>query len=175
MKVEEISKALKQNLNIVTSDIWTLEHAGLLPRTDNNEDFDQVQTTIDEFERLLFRCELSNKEAAKRLSLSKNTAKQYYIVILLRRLAVDEDFYSMRFLEDLLSPDNISFREGQLQNLEQIKRDNEDYPGISEVILPADMYRRYKSIRNFKEKFHGSIPFAVFKDDDLRHAWGIED
>lgn len=113
------------------------------------------------------------KEVRKRLKLSRKRFDLYYDVITLRRALRYEDTDSKRFLEDWLSEDNVKFRKAQLLNISKCKSD--DPTNCLRILLPRDMYRRYLSIRNFKDKFGGDIPMFVFKNDELRHAWGIED
>lgn len=169
--VRGICSILKQKPDVVKRDRWIAEHAGAIPSVQDSEKFFNTLAKIDEMERLLFRCELKKIEVRNRLKLSKKRFDLYYDVITLRRALRYEDVDSKRFLEDWLSEDNVKFRQAQLLNISNCKSD--DPTNCLKILLPSDMYRRYLSIRNFKEKFGGDIPLFVFENDELRHAWGV--
>lgn len=171
--VRGLSNIMNQSPDVLKRDRWILEHAGVIP---NNRDPDKFYATlvkINEMARLLFQCELKKEEVCKRLKLTKKRFRLYYDVITLRRTLRYEDTDSKRFLEDWLSIDNIEFYKAQRPNVQNCKKD--DPSNYLSILLPSDMYRRYLSIRAFKEKIGGDIPHFVFKNDELRHAWGIVD
>lgn len=171
----EICKALKQTPGVVKKDQWILAHAGIIPRRNKSSSFDKIQSAIDELERLLCRCELKRETARRRLNLSGSQFDRCIAAINLRRMARFEGINTQRFLDDWLDKENVEFRRKQRLNNNQREWKNHSEPGSFGIYLPADMYRRYLSIRKFKEKFGGVIPYAVMQDDELRRAWGIVD
>ncbi|MGN0930178.1 MAG: hypothetical protein ACI4NP_00485, partial [Thermoguttaceae bacterium] len=168
-----ICNILKQNPDVVKRDRWIAEHAGAIPSDRDPDKFAKTLAKINEMERLLFRDELKKRDVFKRLKIPKKRFDLYYDVITLRRALRHEGTDSKRFLEDWLSKENVEFRQAQLLNIPNCKKGNPD--NYLNILLPNDMYRRYLSIRNFKEKFGGCIPHEVMQNDELRHAWGIVD